>query len=107
MAKWHDLQRILYYGFFHLGKNSSVSSLCKCDNRAGVFSSDKYGFLCLSTVPFIYRSTLLVEPQCEVFIGSLTCQLRQLHNVVNRKDINGFVLTQTKIAVFMPPTKCR
>ena len=35
----------------------------------------------------------------EVFIGSLTRQVWHLHNVINRTDINGFVLTQTKIAV--------
>ena len=54
-----------------------------------------YLFICLSTGKLYYT-----EPQCEVFIGSLTRQLCQLHNVVSRIDINGFVLTQTKIAAF-------
>ena len=74
--------------------------MSKFDNWAGVFSSDKYWFfICLSTSPLYLQVNFTCEPQCEVFIGSLTCQLWHLHNVMNRKDINGFVLTQMKLAV--------
>ena len=74
----------VWYSFFRLGKNSLVFFLfIKNVTTVQVyFLMTNIDFLSvLVPVPFIYRYTLLVEPQCEVFIywliGSSTLKTAQ------------------------------
>ena len=95
----HDMPSRSYHIICHTRQAISYTMPCPSSHtKYHAMPARPYHIPCYARQTVSYTTPC---PPCHTIYqsGSLTRQLWQLHNVINRKDINGFVLAQTKIVV--------